>query len=162
LWRTVECNDQGVDMAMMGLMGTVVGASAVSLAGVARSATDTLLPGVVEKTNHKHQMKFHLHSQRHEAVKCWRTGLAEARDVYRQWTAGPRVGDPPTVVGDEWFEGLRPHLPTTGEAAKYRNAHEVHCDNSTLMKLSLEIGRIEHEWTEEAKGGRRRLRKRRG
>ncbi len=116
----------------MGLMGTVVGASAVGIAGVARSATDTLLPGMVEKANHRHQMKFHLHSQRHEAVKCWRTGLAEARDAYRQWAAGPRADDPPNVVGDEWFEGLRPHLPTTGETAKFRTAHEVHCDNPTL------------------------------
>ncbi len=58
--------------------------------------------------------------------------------------------------GDAWFEGLRPHLPTKGEAAKYRNAHEVHCDNPTLMLLSLEIGRIEKEWTEEANGRRRR------
>jgi hypothetical protein len=60
------------------------------------------------------------------------------------------------VVGDEWFESLRPHLPTTGDAAKYRAAHEVHCDNPTLTLLSLEIGRMEHEWTEEAKGRRRR------
>jgi len=145
-----------MDMAMMGLMGTVVGASAVGIAGVARSATDTLLPGMVEKTSHRHQMKLHLHSQHQEAVKGWRTGLAEARDAYRQWAAGPHVGDPPNVVGDEWFEGLRPHLPTTGDAAKYRTAHEVHCDNPTLMLLSLEIGRIEHEWNEEAKGRRRR------
>ena len=153
-----------MEMAMMGLMGTIVGASAVGIAGVARSATDTLLPGMVEKTNHRHQMKFHLHSQRHEAVKCWRTGLAEARDVYRQWAAGPRAVDPPNVVGDEWFEGLRPHLPTTGEAAKFRTAHEVHCDNPTLTLLSLEIGRIEHEWIEEAKGrqlGSRRRRRHR-
>ncbi|MXI81324.1 hypothetical protein GR254_19700, partial [Mycobacterium tuberculosis] len=37
---------------------------------------------------------------------------------------------------DEWFEGLRPHLPTTGEAAKFRTAYEVRCDNPTLMVLS--------------------------
>ncbi|MGA7055218.1 MAG: hypothetical protein WBZ37_28935, partial [Mycobacterium sp.] len=47
-------------------------------------------------------------------------------------------------------------LPTTGEAAKFRTAHEVHCDNPTLTLLSLEIGRVEHEWTEEAKWHRRR------
>jgi hypothetical protein len=108
-----------MDMGMMGLMGTVVGASAVGIAGVARSATDTLLPGMVEKTNHRHQMKFHLHTQRHEAIKCWRSGLAEARNAYQQWAAGPRAAHPPNVVGD-WFEGLRPHLPTTGKAATLR------------------------------------------
>jgi hypothetical protein len=152
------CNDHQMDVAMMGLMGTVVGASAVGIAGVARSAVDTLLPGMVSSSNNKHQMKFQLHSQRCDAIQRWRSGLADARDGYRQWACGPRIGDPPNVVGDEWFEGLRPHLPTTGEAAKYRSAHEVHCDNQTLMLLSLEIGRVEREWTEEAKGRRRRLR----
>ena len=149
-------------MATMGLMGAVVGASAVGIAGVARSAADTVLPGMVEGTRSKHQMRMHLHSQRCEAVQQWRSGLAAARDAYQQWARGPRVDDPPCVVGDEWFEGLRPHLPTTGEAAKYRTAQEVHCDNATLMLLSLEIGRVEREWAEEAKGSRRRVRSRQG
>lgn len=67
---------------------------------------------------------------------------------------GGRVSGHPCahVVGDEWFEGLRPHLPTTGEAAKFRTAYEVRCDNPTLMVLSLEIGRIEKEWMVEASG----------
>ena len=111
---------------------------------------------MVENTNHKHQIKMHLHTQRHEAVQRWRTGLAEARDAYRQWACGSRTDDAPNVVGDEWFEALRPHLSTTGDAAKFRTAHEVHCDNATLTQLSLEIGRIEREWIEEAKGRRGR------
>jgi hypothetical protein len=147
-----------MDMMTMGLMGTVVGASAVGIAGVARSAADNLLPGMVGNSHNKHQMKMHLHSQRCETIQRWRGGLAEARDGYRHWACGPRTDDPPNVVGDEWFEGLRPYLLTTGEAAKYRTAHEVHCDNQTLMLLSLEIGRVEREWTEEAKGRRRRPR----
>jgi hypothetical protein len=151
-----------MDIMMMGLLGTAVGASAMGIAGVARSAADSLLPGVVEGRNNKHQMKIQLHSQRCDAVQRWRTGLAQARDAYQLWACGPRVDDPPNVVGDEWFEGLRPHLLTTGEAAKYRTAHEVHCDNPTLMLLSLEIGRVEREWTDEAKGRRRRRRKRDG
>ncbi len=145
---------------MMGLMGTVVGASAVGIAGVARSAADTLLPRMVDGSNTKHQIKIQLHSQRCDAIQQWRTGLADARDAYRQWACGARDADPPNVVGDEWFEGLRPHLPTTGEAAKFRTAHEVQCDNPTLMLLSLEIGRVEREWTEEARGRQRRLRNR--
>jgi hypothetical protein len=150
------CNDQRMDMVTMGLMGTVVGASAMGIAGIARSAADNLLPGMVGRSNNKHQMKLHLHSQRCDAIQRWRSGLANARDAYRQWACGPRSDDPPNVVGDEWFEGLRPYLPTTGEAAKYRTAHEVHCDNPTLMLLSLEIGQVEKEWTNEAKGRRRR------
>jgi hypothetical protein len=149
-----------MDMMTMGLMGTVVGASAVGIAGVAKSAADNLLPGVVGNSHNKHQMRIHLHSQRCDAVQRWRTGLAEARDTYRQWECGPRVDGPPNVVGDEWFEGLRPHLPATGEVAKVRTAHEVHCDNPTLTLLSLEIGRVEKEWADEAKGRRRRPRNR--
>jgi hypothetical protein len=149
-----------MDMAMMGLMGTVVGASAVGIAAVARSAADTLLPRMVDGSNNKHQMKIQLHSRRCDTIQRWRTGLADARDAHRQWACGPRDADAPNVVGDEWFEGLRPHLPTTGEAAKFRTAHEVHCDNPTLMLLSLEIGRVEREWTEEARGRQRRLRNR--
>ena len=147
-----------MDGMTMGLMGAVVGASAMGVAGVARSAADTFLPRMVEDNNHKHQIKMQLHAQRCDAVNQWRTGLADARDAYRKWACGSRTEDAPNVVGDAWFEALRPQLPTTGDAAKFRTAHEVHCDNPTLILLSLEIGRIEKEWTEEAKGRRRRRR----
>ena len=46
--------------------------------------------------------------------------------------------------------------PGTGEAAQYRTAHEVQCDNPTVVTLSLEIGRIEKDWINEANGSRRR------
>src|SRR5450631_4114056 len=111
------------NMAMMGLVGTVAGASAIGLVSVARSLADTYFPGIAENKNHRHQMNVNVQSQRYEAVKCWRAGLCGARDTYRQWAAGPRDSDPPNVVGDEWYEGLRPHLPTAGEAAKFRTAH---------------------------------------
>ena len=106
-------------------------------------------------SEHKHEMIADLHCRRHGSVRSWRAGLATARDTYRQWAAGPRDQDAPNVVGDEWFEGLRPHLPTTGETAEYRTAHEVHCDDPTVALLSLEIGRVEREWVDEAKSYRR-------
>jgi hypothetical protein len=53
---------------------------------------------------------------------------------------------------------LRAHLPATGEAAKYRTAHDVNCDNPTVALLSLEIGRIEREWVDEAKSYPRKVR----
>ncbi len=142
--------------AMMGLAGMVVGASAVGVAGVVRSITDTVLPRMMGRTDHRHQVSMSLQAQRYETIQRWRAGLSRARDAYQQWARGSREADAPSVVGDEWFEGLRPHLPTTGEAAKYRNACELHCDNETLVQLSLEIGRIEKEWTDEAMDGRRR------
>ncbi|MGB9303596.1 MAG: hypothetical protein WCB92_07940 [Mycobacterium sp.] len=150
-----------MDMVAMGLLGTVVGASAMGASGVMKSMADSYFPGVMAGRDHKHQVNLTLQSQRHEALRHWRAGLCTARDQYRQWAAGPRDGDPPNVVGDEWFEGLRPHLPTTGVGATYRAAHEVHCDNQTVMLLSLEIGRIENEWVEDAKGRDRRRRNRR-
>jgi hypothetical protein len=103
-------------------------------------------------------MLSNVYSQRADAVKRWREGLAGARDEYRQWTAGPRTGDPPNIVGDAWFEGLPPNLPATGETAKYRTAHEISCDNATVTLLSLEIGRVEQQWTDEARSYGRRAR----
>jgi hypothetical protein len=148
------------EMAMMGVVGTVVGASAMGASGVMKSMADSYFPGVMAGRDHKHQVNLTLQSQRHECLRHWRAGLSGARDQYRQWEAGPQDCGPPNVVGDEWFEGLRPHLPDNGEGAAFRVAHEVHCDNPTVMLLSLEIGRIEKEWTDEAKGGKRRSRKR--
>ena len=135
-----------MDGAMMGLAGTVVGAAVMGGVGIAKSMADSWLPGVAANSDLKRHNQAELQSVRREAVKEWRAGLADARDAYRQWAAGPRDGDAPNVVGDQWFEALRPYLPTTGEAAKYRSAHEVHCDNPTVALLSLEIGRIESEW----------------
>jgi hypothetical protein len=147
-----------MSMAGMGLMGVVAGASTAGILGVMGLVGDTWLPRLAASSEHRHQMISDLHSQRHDSVQRWRAGLANARDAYRQWAAGPRDGDAPNVVGDEWFEGLRPHLPATGEAAKYRTAHEVNCDNATVATLSLEIGRVERRWVDEAKSFPRRVR----
>src|ERR1700728_992103 len=62
------------------------------------------------------------------------------------------------AAGDDLFEGLRPRLPSRGEAAKFRTALDVNCDNPTVALLSLEIGRIEREWVDEAKSYPRRAR----
>jgi len=141
---------------MMGLTGTLVGAVVVAGVGVVKSVTETWLPGVVANTDTKRQMHVNLQSQRYDTVKGWRAGLEGACSAYRQWAAGPRDSDPPNVVGDEWFEGLRPYLPTDGDAAQFRSAHGVHCDTPTVIALSLEIGRIEQEWIDEAHGRPRR------
>ena len=143
----------------MGLMGLVAGASTAGALGMVRLVADTWFPWMNAHSEQKHQMIANLYAQRADAVARWRAGLAGARDAHRQWAAGPRDHDPPNVVGDEWFEGLRPHLPNIGETAKYRTAHEVSCDNSTVVLLSLEIGRIEQEWVDEAKSYPRRVRK---
>jgi hypothetical protein len=145
-----------MSMATMGLVGVAAGASTAGVLSIVRVMAETYLPRFAATTEHKHQLIANLQSQRAEAVNRWRVGLAAARDSYRQWAAGPRNNDAPNVVGDEWFEGLRPHLPITGEAAKYRTAHEICCDNPTVALLSLEIGRIERDWVEEARSYPRR------
>ncbi len=151
-----------MEMAMMGLLGTVVGASAMGVAGIVQSIADSYFPGAAAAKDHKHQLNVNLQAQRYEAVRMWRSGLCSASSSYRQWETGSRDNEPPNVVGNEWFEGLRPHLPTAGEAAKFRTAREIHCDNQTLMVLSLEIGRIEKDWMDDANGHKRRARKRQG
>src|SRR6516165_12728893 len=77
-----------MDMVTMGLMGVVVGASSMGAAGVARSAADTFLPRMGQDNNHRHQIKMQLHAQRCDTVQRWRTGLADARNAYRQWASG--------------------------------------------------------------------------
>jgi hypothetical protein len=144
-------------MATMGLVGVAAGASTAGVLGIVRLMGDTWFPRLATVSEHRHQMISNLHSQRHDSVQRWRAGLANARDAHRQWAVS-RDHDAPNVVGDEWFEGLRPHLPATGEAAKYRIAHDVNCDNPTVALLSLEIGRIEREWVDEAKSYPRRVR----
>jgi hypothetical protein len=156
--RPTRATISGMSMATMGVLGVVAGASTAGALGIVRLVTETWFPWLATNSEHRHQMIANLHSQRADTVTQWRAGLAQACDAYRQWAAGPRDGNPPNVVGDEWFEGLRPHLPTTGEAAKYRTAHEISCDNPTVALLSLEIGRVEKQWMDEAKGYPRRAR----
>jgi hypothetical protein len=147
-----------MSMATMGLVGVVAGASTAGVLGIVRFVAESWFPSMAAHSEHKHQLIANLHAQRADAIARWRAGLAGARDAYRQWAAGPRDHDPPNVVGDEWFEGLRPHLPTAGEVANYRTAHEISCDNQTVVLLSLEIGRVEKQWMDEAKGYPRRPR----
>lgn len=111
-----------MEMAMMGLLGTVVGASAMGIGGIAKSIAEAYVPGVAAAKDRRQQMNVDLQARRYEAVRVWRSGLCSASNAYRQWEAGSRDTHAPNVVGDEWFEGLRPHLPTTGEAAKFRTA----------------------------------------
>ena len=150
-----------VDAGMMGLAGTVVGAAVVGGVGLVRSMAESWMPGVVANTEQKRQVQVELQSRRHDVLREWRAGLAESRDTYRQWAAGPRDTDAPNVVGAAWFESLRPYLPGTGEAAtgepaQYRTAHEIVCDNPTVVMLSLEIGRIEKDWVDEVTGNKHR------
>ena len=111
---------------------------------------------MVANTEQRRQAQVELQSRRHDVLREWRAGLAEARDTYRQWAAGPRDTDAPNVVGAAWFESLRPYLPGTGEGSQYRTALEVACDNPTVVMLSLEIGRIEKDWVDEVTGNKRR------
>lgn len=89
--------------------------------------------------------------QRRALISRWREQLRYARDVYDVWLQGEKASnisyDPPNVVGDEWFEELRPHLSAE---SPYRMAIQVSCDISVVTALSIEIGRIEREWIAEA------------
>jgi hypothetical protein len=71
----------------------------------------------------------------------------------------PAMATRPTSSATSGSRVCGPHLPSTGQAAKYRTALDVNCDNPTVALLSLEIGRIEQEWVDEAKSYPRRVRK---
>jgi hypothetical protein len=84
---------------------------------------------------------------------AWREELRVARNVYEGWRQrGNTTTNPPNIVGDEWFESLRPNLSETGDPAAFREADLISCDHVTLVIVSLEIGRIEKAWLDEAKG----------
>lgn len=95
-----------MEMAMMGLLGTVVGASAMGIGGIAKSIAEAYVPGVAAAKDRRQQMNVDLQARRYEAVRVWRSGLCSASNAYRQWEAGSRDTHAPNVVGDEWFEGF--------------------------------------------------------
>lgn len=138
---------------MMGIAGAVAGASSTGLITLLKSALDNAAQRRISEAERRHQVIASLRAQRDTTIKLWRIGLEHARDAYQRALAdseGPAGA--PNVVGDEWFETLRPHLPKSGAAAALRTATDVRCDNQTVALLYLEIGRIENQWLDEAKG----------
>ena len=87
--------------------------------------------------------------QRRSTIANWREQLRFSRNVHDTWKERGNHWGEPNVVGEEWFEELRPHLAVE---SPYATSHEVHCDIETVTALSIQIGRIEREWTAEAQG----------
>jgi hypothetical protein len=96
------------------------------------------------------QLAVDMLGQRRDTIANWREQLRFARNVREAWLCndGIKVNEP-NVVGDEWFEELRPHLSPD---SRYARAVVVNCDLETVTALSIEIGRIEREWTAETQG----------
>ncbi len=142
-----------MNLAMMGIVGAVAGASSTGLVTLLKSALDNAAQRRTSEAERRHQVVASLRAQRDTTIKLWRMGLEHARDAYQRSLADSVDGSAaPNAVGDEWFETLRPHLPKSGAAAALRTATDVRCDNQTVALLSLEIGRIEKLWLDEAIG----------
>lgn len=62
-----------MEMAMMGLLGTVVGASAMGIGGIAKSIAEAYVPGVAAAKDRRQQMNVDLQARRYEAVRVWRS-----------------------------------------------------------------------------------------
>ncbi len=75
-----------MEMAMMGLLGTAVGAFAMGIV-IASLIAEAYVPGVAAAKDRRQQMNVDLQARRYEAVQ--RGGLGCAADA-------------PNVVGDEW------------------------------------------------------------
>ena len=147
-----------MSMAGMGLIGVAAGASTAGILGVMRLMGDHLFPRMASNSEHKHQMIASLQAQRHETVQQWRAGLATARDTYRQWAAGPRDHDAPNAVGDEWFEGLRPHLPIDRRSSRFRTLTKSTATTRLWHCCRWRSAGSNGEWVDEAKSYPRRRR----
>ncbi|MEN4474627.1 hypothetical protein [Mycolicibacterium cosmeticum] len=102
-----------------------------------------------EEAIRRRQFAAELLPERRAKIEYWRENLFEASRQQRQFL-GPDDSKP-NVVGERWFEELRPYL--TGEAADYCcDVETVRIENYILGLLSDEITRIEREWIAEAQG----------
>ena len=101
-----------------------------------------------EETVRRQQIATDMFQHRRATIADWREQLRVARNAYQYWEEN-RGRPEPNIVGDEWFEELRAYLsPDSAYVAR----QEVNCDMRTVTALSIEIGRIEQEWTREAQG----------
>lgn len=159
-----------MDPAWIGVIGTAIGALAAGVPavintiiqrGAAKAQRDH--EAAEAKAKREHEAAEKRRTERQEQIKEWRSGLEESHAAYQQWlikedekhagvpprTTVVRAKDPvdePNAVSTVWFQRLRRHISETGDAAKYRNADEVHCDTGVVVILSSEIDRIEREW----------------
>lgn len=137
----------------MGVIGAVAGASSTGIITLIKSMLDNSFQRRLSEEDRRLQVVASLRSQRDTSIKLWRVGLEHARDAHRRsLETTPDGSGAPNIVGDEWFESLRPYLAKHGDGGRYRTATDVRCDNVTVAALSLEIGRVEQEWLDEAKG----------
>jgi hypothetical protein len=104
-----------------------------------------------EEAKQRRQQAAQMMDYRRATIADWREKLRHAHIEHNGWRSGnTNIAPQPNVVSREWFEELRPHL--SGDAQRFRTARAVYCDSATVALLSLEIGRIEREWTAEAQG----------
>jgi hypothetical protein len=123
--------------------------------GVAPSVVKGALDWRTSKADREDQNALKLREERRDLIDKWRSGLAESHATYQRWLiekykdVPPRTvivepdkplgaSDEPDAVGSRWFASLRPRISDTGEAAVYRNADELHCDNETVRILQNE------------------------
>ena len=101
----------------MGVIGAVAGTSSTGIITLIKSMMDNSFHRRVSEADRRMQMVASLRSQRDTSIKLWRAGLEHARDAYRRsLEQTPDGSAAPNVVGDEWFETLRPHQRQAGTA----------------------------------------------
>jgi len=121
----------------------------------------TVLDWRTARTDREHNAAEKLRDDRRAQITRWQEGLAAAAADYQLWyigrygteTSGRTVTvsateplDTPNASITAWFADLRQYLQTSGPAAEYRVADEIHCDATTVKVLQVEISRIETEW----------------
>lgn len=165
-----------VNPAWIAVIGTAAGAGVTGIVGIAKAVVDAV-SARSQRTHEAAQAKAQrdaekdekdaqreheritaLRKARAEQIAYWRDGLNRSALAYQRWAniydnerqrqkaiaEGVFV---PNIVGDAWFQSLRPHLPD-----RFRTQSVLRCDAELVVELGDEINRVQREWPAEGRG----------
>lgn len=137
--------------AMSALGGALVGATPPTITALVKRSS--------ARDQRAHELALKLRARRDQLLAEWHEGLANSHRAYREWLVHVnRPGaqqeefmnpDIPDAAGTAWFSKLQPYVSEAGDVADYCHASSIHCDQTVVTALSLEIGRIEQQWLAE-------------
>jgi hypothetical protein len=165
-----------VDSAWIAVIGTAAGAGVTGVVGIGKAVVEALSARSQRKhdsdqakaqrdaekadkdAQREHERLTALRKSRWQQISSWREGLALSASAYQKFAAvfdddnshrnaSARLLVTPNVVGDAWFQSLRPHL-----SDEFRTQSVLRCDAELVVKLGDEIDRVQRGWAAESEG----------